>query len=228
MARGDAFLYFKCEGLLRTDTLTQVPMSHYLSTEPSPDIVKDPDLKLLFIFGGVRFHDQKGSANEPDALLQDLVDVLDDIAPLADDMFRVDVRSQAGFDKLTSSIRPAKPRRKYFYSGKMLRQDLPFYSSIQVLKNVILRGMMEGRHSAFALQPEKQRLLFLHQLDKRLNPTFPAFLGDLQLNILRLATNGGKIHFLSEARKITITGVLDKDLSAFADDDLFRAKNIYI
>ena len=183
-----------------------------LDSHPEPEIYDD-DLQLTYLFGGVKFVSNPSNYNR---VLHDVARIIEDIAPLADQVYRVDLSSWNELDKVISAISPVSPRKRSPLTKKLRSHD-QFYSVFETLKAYILKGMMNGRHSAFALQPEKQLLLYLHHLNKSMNPSFPMFLGDLKVKILNLATYSGNLHVISHAKQITVTGVVKQSSVAHED-----------
>ncbi|MHA2366516.1 MAG: hypothetical protein ACXAC7_21345 [Candidatus Hodarchaeales archaeon] len=175
----------------------------FLDSYPQPEIYND-EFQSLFIFGGVKFKSSQSANHE---IVKDVVEIIEEIAPIAEDTFRIDLTSWYEDDRVISVIAPVYPRNRTPLTKK-IEPQLPFYSTIQILKSQILRGIMDGRHTAFGLQPDKQQLLYLHTLEV-MNPSFPSFLAELKLKILQLATNSGKLHMISHPRQITVTGVID-------------------
>jgi len=180
-----------------------------IDSYPQPEIYGD-DLQLTYLFGGVKF-ETRATESTGKKILQDVTGIIEDISPIADDVYRIDLASWNELNKVISAISPVYPRKRSPLTKKLNPND-NFYSVFEILKTFILKGLMNGRHSAFALQPENQLLLYLHHLSS-MNPSFPIFIGELQVKILNLATHSGKLHLTSHSKQITVTSIVKKSVN---------------
>ena len=184
-------------------------------------IISDTTSHFLAIFGGIAplipTHEVTTNASAVAELQQELIDFTDELTPVLDDAYRIELSSYGTEEKLATDIEPFKKKLRHATSTSDWRLDSSTVHTFQTLRNIILGQFLDGRHTAFGLTPSTKQLYYTHILQKD-SRKIHEFVGLLQMKILELFALKGKIHYLSELHSVNITILLD----SLKQDPLFQ------
>ena len=197
-----------------------------LDIKPEPLIISDTTSHFLAIFGGViplvPTYQLSNDVNAITELQQEIADFTEDLTPLLDDAYRMEMASYSDNNKLMTDIEPIRKKIRSAMSTSDWRLDPSLVDRFQTLRNIILSQFLEGRHTAFGLTPQTKQLFFTHilQQDSR---KIHEFVGLLQMKILELFSLQSKIHYFSQQNILNITILLEtlKQDSYIQGDDKF-------
>ena len=194
-----------------------------LEIKPEPLIVSDSSSHFLAIFGGIlplmSSYQVSTDSSAISELQKEIVDFTEDLSPLLDEAYRIEMSSYTNREKLLTDIEPFRKTIRFATSTSDWRMDPSLQQTFQSLRNIILEQFLEGRHTAFGLTPSTKQLYFTHILQKD-SRKIHEFVALLQMKILELFSLQGKLHFLSQQNMLNITILLEAfSKEAFNGDD---------
>ena len=197
-----------------------------LEIKPEPIIICDSYSHFLAIFGGVfpfiPSYQLTSDASAITELQHEIVDFTDELTPLLDDAYRIEMSSYTDNEKVSTDIEPFRKKIRFASSTSDWRLDDNLVQTYQALRNIILAQFFDGRHTAFGLTPSTKQLFYAHILQKDSRKVHE-FIGSLQLKILELFSLQGKLHYLSQQNILNITILLEalKHDTTLQGDDKF-------
>ena len=232
--------YFNTSDLIIDDTLhylKNVIISefhlHFISKEnkivqlleinPEPLIVSDTTSRFLAIFGGIKplvpsnqvVNDSKAISH----LQKEIVEFTDDLTPLLDEAYRIEMSAFTSPETVETEIDPFKKKLRSMFSTSDWKLENNLIQTFQTLRNIILEQFLDGRHTAFGLSPSTKQLYFTHMLQKD-SRKIHEFIGLLQTKILDLFSLRSQLHYFSQKNNVNITVLLENlGLNTFVQDD---------
>ena len=139
-----------------------------LEIKPEPLIISDTTSHFLAIFGGilplVSTHQLVNNSSAISELQKEIVEFTDDLTPLLDDAYRIEMSSYGTDEKLETEIEPFRKKIRFASGVSDWRLDKQLVQTFQSLRNLILAQYLEGRHTAFGLTPKTKQLFFTLQM----------------------------------------------------------------